>query len=173
MKHLPESLGALGVEGRVDGARSGGSPAQRRLKSAFVKDVDGVAGALRVAPEAAGDLVGILAPVAGEKYLATSEDESIRRAQACLQGHALGVAQRTHEDWSSDVVEDNSSTTASSEHALAILPGSSERRDELPLRYRERCYPVGRSGACPVGMPLSGDRFRQVPARHAFRIQSQ
>lgn len=76
MKHLPESLGALGVEGRVNGAWPGGAPAQRRLKTAVVEDVDGVAGGLRVALEAAGDLVGVLAPVAGEKYLATSEDES-------------------------------------------------------------------------------------------------
>jgi hypothetical protein len=118
MKHLPESLGALGVEGRVDGMRPGGAPAQRRLKSTLVEEMDGVAGALGVAPEAAGDLVSVLAFGAGEKYLAPAEDESIRRAQACLQGLALGVAQRTHEDWSSHVVEDNSSTTASSEHAL-------------------------------------------------------
>jgi hypothetical protein len=33
MKQLPESLGALGVEGRVDGMRPGGAPAQRRLKT--------------------------------------------------------------------------------------------------------------------------------------------
>ncbi len=98
MKHLPESLGALGVEGRVNGARPGGASAQRRLKTAVVEDVDGVAGALGVAAEAAGDLVGILAPGAGEKYLATSEDESIRRTQACLQGLALGVRDRTHKD---------------------------------------------------------------------------
>jgi hypothetical protein len=118
MKQLPESLGALGVEGRVDGMRPGGAPAQRRLKTTLVEEMDGVAGALGVAAEAAGDLVGVLAPGAGEKYLAPAEDESIRRAQACLQGLALGVRDRTHEDWSSDVVEDNSSTTASSEYAL-------------------------------------------------------
>jgi uncharacterized protein YaiE (UPF0345 family) len=118
MKQLPESLGALGVEGRVDGMRPGGAPAQRRLKTTLVEEMDGVAGALGVAAEAAGDLVGVLAPGAGEKYLAPAEDESIRRAQACLQGLALGVRDRTHEDWSSHVVEDNSSTTASSEYAL-------------------------------------------------------
>jgi uncharacterized protein YaiE (UPF0345 family) len=121
MKQLPESLGALGVEGRVDGMRPGGAPAQRRLKTTLVEEMDGVAGALGVAAEAAGDLVGVLAPGAGEKYLAPAEDESIRRAQACLQGLALGVRDRTHKDWSSHVVEDNSSTTASSEYALATF----------------------------------------------------
>ena len=121
MKQLPESLGALGVEGRVDGMRPGGAPAQRRLKTTLVEEMDGVAGGLGVAAEAAGDLVGVLAPGAGEKYLAPAEDESIRRAQACLQGLALGVRDRTHEDWSSHVVEDNSSTTASSEYALGNL----------------------------------------------------
>jgi len=119
MKHLPESLGALGVEGRVDGMRPGRASAQRRRKTALVEGRDGVAGALRVAPEAAGDLVGIFAPGTGQQDLATSEDEGIRRTQACLQGLALGVRERTHEDWSSHVVEDNSSTTASSEHALS------------------------------------------------------
>src|SRR5215210_377416 len=43
MKHLPESLGALGVEGRVDGMRPGRASAQRRLKTTLVEDMDGVA----------------------------------------------------------------------------------------------------------------------------------
>jgi hypothetical protein len=78
MKHLPQSLGALGVEGCLDGMRPGGAPAQRRLKTTLVEEMDGVAGGLGVAAEAAGDLVGVLAPGTGEKYLATSENESIR-----------------------------------------------------------------------------------------------
>jgi len=66
------------------------------FETLLVELVDGVARRLRVAAEAAGYLVGVLAPVAGEKYLAAAQGEGIRRAQARLQGLALGVGQRTH-----------------------------------------------------------------------------
>jgi len=45
---------------------------KRLWKPPLVEDVDGIAGGLGVAPEVAGDLVGVLVPGAGEKYLATA-----------------------------------------------------------------------------------------------------
>jgi hypothetical protein len=69
MKHLPQSLGVLGIEGRMDSVWPGGAPSQRRLQTALVELVDGVAGGLWVATQRAGDPVGILAPVAGEQDL--------------------------------------------------------------------------------------------------------
>src|SRR3712207_3568667 len=107
MKHFPQSLGVLGIEGRVDGVWPGGSPSQRCLQIALIELVDSVAGGLWVAAQRAGDLVGILAPGACEQDLATAEDEGNWRTQACLQeGPALGVRERTYKDWSSHAVED-------------------------------------------------------------------
>src|ERR671924_587715 len=101
MKHLPQSLGVLGTESRMDSVWPGGPSLQRCLQTALVELVDGIAGGLGVATQRAGDPVGILAPVAGEQDLATAHDEGIRRTQARLQGPALGVRERTYKDWSS------------------------------------------------------------------------
>jgi hypothetical protein len=59
-------------------------------------------------PTGGRSLVGVLAPVAGEKDLAERRKvKALRRAQACLQGLTLGVAQWTHEDWSFHAMENN------------------------------------------------------------------
>src|SRR3712207_2280613 len=87
-------------------------------KPPFVEGVDGVAHGLGVAREASGDLVGVLAPGAGQQDLTATEDESIGRAQPRLQGFSLGVAQGTHEDRSFHDPEDKPSTTVSSGYAL-------------------------------------------------------
>jgi hypothetical protein len=76
-------------------------------QSLLVEGVDGVACGLPIAAQLASYLVGVLASVAGEKDLATAQGEGIRRAQACLQRLALGVAKGTHEDWSFHAMEDN------------------------------------------------------------------
>src|ERR671912_2328301 len=107
MKHLAQSLCSLIIEGSVDGVRAIRASLQRLGKTFLVEDVDGVAHRLRVTAKVAGDLVGVLSISAGEKYLATAQGEGIRRAQSRLQGVALGVTQRTHEDRSFHSVEDN------------------------------------------------------------------
>jgi len=51
----------------------------KRLWQPFlVEGVDGVACGLRIAAQLVSYLVGIFAPVAGEKYLATAQGEGIR-----------------------------------------------------------------------------------------------
>ena len=83
----------------MNGVRTFGALPKCLRKSLLVESVDGVAHRLGVATQRAGDLVGILASGAGEKYLATAQGEGIRRAQSRLQGFALGVAEGTHKDW--------------------------------------------------------------------------
>src|SRR5918993_3087780 len=107
MKHLAQSLSPLLVEGSMNGMRAVGTPSQRLLEALLVEDVDGIAHRLRVTAEVAGDLVGVLAIGAFEQDLATAQGEGIRRTQSRLQGFALGVGQRTHEDRSFHGVEDN------------------------------------------------------------------
>lgn len=63
-------------------------------------------------------------------FVKAAQDEGIWRTQACLQGPALGVRERTYKDWSSHAGEDSSSTTASSELALGRWGGR-----PLILRY--------------------------------------
>src|SRR5215213_7207850 len=106
VKQLPQSLGLLGIEGPVNRVRTlGGSP-QRTGKPLPVEGVNGVAHRLGVTAQRAGDVVGILAPVAGEKDLAAAQSEGIRRTQARLQSLTLGVSQGTHEYWSFHTSED-------------------------------------------------------------------
>ncbi len=62
----------LGVESPMNGMRTLRASLKRLWKPPLVEDVDGIAGGLGVAPEVAGDLVGVLVPGAGEKYLATA-----------------------------------------------------------------------------------------------------
>jgi hypothetical protein len=79
------------------------------LRQPFVvESMDGVACGLRIAAQLVSDLVGVVASVAGEKYLRAAQSEGIRRAQSRLQGLTLGVAEGTHEDWSFHALEDNS-----------------------------------------------------------------
>src|SRR3712207_7572741 len=67
-----------------------------RSETLLVELVDGVARSLRITAEVASDLVGVVAIGTCEQNLATAQGEGVWRAQACLQGLALGVAQRTH-----------------------------------------------------------------------------
>jgi hypothetical protein len=90
----------------MNGVRTFGALPKRLLAPLLVEGMDGVARRLGVAAQGADDLVGILAPVAGEKYLATAQGEGIRRAQSRLQGFALGVTQGTHKDGSFHGLED-------------------------------------------------------------------
>ena len=82
----------------MNGMRTLGASLKGLRKSPLVEGVDGVARGLGVAAEACGDLVGVFAPGARQQDLTPTEDESIGRAEARLQGFALGVAQGTHED---------------------------------------------------------------------------
>jgi hypothetical protein len=91
----------------MNGVRMLGARLKCLRQSLLVESVDGVACGLRIAAQLVSYLVGIFAPVTGEKYLATAQGEGIRRAQACLQGLTLGVAQWTHKDWSFHTLEDN------------------------------------------------------------------
>jgi len=54
----------------MNGMRTFGASLKGLRKSAFVEGVDGVAHTLGVAAKTLGDLVGVLAPVAGEQNLA-------------------------------------------------------------------------------------------------------
>jgi len=107
MKHLPQSLCLLRIESPVHSMRMLRTWLKRLGKPLLVESVDGVARRLRITAQLVSNLVGVLAPVAGEKDLATAQGEGIRRAQACLQRLTLGVAQWTHEDWSFHAMEDN------------------------------------------------------------------
>src|SRR5215207_5574000 len=107
VKHLAQSLGPLLIEGPMNGVRAVRTPSQRLLETLLVEDVDGVAHGLRVTAEVASDLVGVLSIGAFEQDLAAAQSEGIRRAQSRLQGLALGVTQRTHEDWWFHSVQDN------------------------------------------------------------------
>src|SRR3712207_1668726 len=124
-------------------------------KSPLVEGVDGIAHGLRVAAKTLGDLVGVLAPGAGQQDLTATEDESIGRAQPRLQGFSLGVAQRTHKDRSFRDPEDKPSTTVSSQHALGAgaLACRTLYLDALghPLRHPQLQYGV-------LDGPVSGRR---------------
>src|SRR3712207_4635938 len=135
VQQLPQGLGPLGIEGSMNRMRTLRASLKGLRKSPLVEGVDGVARGLGAAPEACGDLVGILAPGAGQQDLTAKEDESIGRAEARLQGLALGVAQRTHKDGSFHDPEDESSTTVSSGHALV---GGSPKFAKLFQRIRQR-----------------------------------
>jgi hypothetical protein len=91
----------------MNGVRMLGARPEGLRQPFVVEGVDGVACGLRIAAQLVSDLVGILAPVAGEKYLATAQGEGILRTQARLQRLTLGVAQWTHKDWSFHALEDN------------------------------------------------------------------
>ena len=106
MKQLPKSLGLLRIESPVNDMRTLGASPQRPGKSLLVEGVNGVAGGLGIAAQRVGDLVSILAPIAGDEDLAAAQSEGIRRAQSRLQGVALGVVQGTHEYGSFHTLED-------------------------------------------------------------------
>src|SRR5215203_835103 len=76
-------------------------------KPFLVEGVDSVACGLRIAAQLVSDLVGIFAPGACEKYLATAQGEGILRTQARLQRLTRGVAQWTHKGRSFHVLEDD------------------------------------------------------------------
>src|SRR5215204_3185601 len=107
MKQLAQSLSLLRIESPVNSMRMLRTWLKRLRESLLVESVDGVARRLRIAAQFVSDLVGVFASVASEQDLATAQGEGIRRAQACLQGLTLGVAQGTHEDRSFHRVEDN------------------------------------------------------------------
>jgi hypothetical protein len=94
-------------EGPMDGVRAVRASSECLGETLLVELVDGVAHGLRITTEVGGDLVGVLASVAGEQDLATTQGEGIRRTQTRLQGLTLGVTQSTHEDRSFHSVEDN------------------------------------------------------------------
>ena len=77
------------MRGREEPGRQGGRPVPR-------EGVDGVADRLLVAAEGAGDGGHVLAAGAGQQDLAAAQGEGRGRAQAGLQGLALGVRQGTH-----------------------------------------------------------------------------
>src|SRR5215207_6421451 len=118
MQQLPQELAPLRIECPMNGMRTLGAFLKCLWKAPFVEGVDGVASGLGIAPEACGYLVGVLAPGTRQQDLTPTEDESIGGAQPRLQGFLLGVAQRTHKDWSFHNPEDRPSTTVSSGHAL-------------------------------------------------------
>jgi hypothetical protein len=82
VKHLPQGLGLLGIEGPMNGMRTFGALPKRLREPLFVKGVDGGARRLWVAAQRAGDLVGVLPSVAGEQDLGAAQGEGIRRTQA-------------------------------------------------------------------------------------------
>jgi hypothetical protein len=107
VQHLPQGLGLFGFEGPMNGVRMLGALPKRLGKPLLVESVDGVACGLRIAAQLLSYLVGIFAPVAGEKDLATAQGEGILRTQARLQRLTLGVAKGTHKDRSFHALEDN------------------------------------------------------------------
>jgi hypothetical protein len=62
----------------MNGVRMLGALLERLRQPFVVEGVDGVARGLRIAAQLVSYLVGIFAPVAGEKYLATAQGEGIR-----------------------------------------------------------------------------------------------
>jgi hypothetical protein len=81
VKHLAQCLGSLGIESPVNGVRMlRARPKCFRdfRESLLVEGMDGVARRLRIAAQLGSYLVGVFAPVAGEKYLATAQGEGIR-----------------------------------------------------------------------------------------------
>jgi hypothetical protein len=107
VKHLAQSLSLLRIESPVNGMRMLRAWPKCFREPLLVEGMDGVARRLRIAAQLVSDLVGVFAPVAGEQDLATAKGEGIWRTQSRLQGLALGVAQGTHEYWSSHAMEDN------------------------------------------------------------------
>jgi hypothetical protein len=67
MQHFPQSLGPLRIESPMNGVWAARSLSECLFETFLVELVDGVARRLRVAAEAAGYLVGVLASVAGEQ----------------------------------------------------------------------------------------------------------
>jgi hypothetical protein len=109
VEQRPQGLGLLSTleSSMNNGARMLGAWLEGLRQSFLVEGVDGVACGLRIAAQLVSYLVGVFAPVTGEKYLITAQGEGIRRTQARLQGLTLGVAQWTHEDRSFRALEDN------------------------------------------------------------------
>jgi hypothetical protein len=71
VEHLPQGLSLLSIlESSMNGVRMLRSRLEGLGKSLLVEGVDGVACGLRIAAQLVSYLVGVLAPVAGEKYLA-------------------------------------------------------------------------------------------------------
>jgi hypothetical protein len=70
VKHLAQSLCLPSIEGRVNGVRMLRTRSKCFREPLLVEGMDGVARRLRIAAQLLSDLVGILAPVAGEQYLA-------------------------------------------------------------------------------------------------------
>jgi hypothetical protein len=71
VQKLAQGLGLFGtLEGPVNVVRTFGALPKRLREPLLVEGVDGVAHRLGIAAHGAGDLVGILAPGACEKYLA-------------------------------------------------------------------------------------------------------
>src|SRR5829696_5561168 len=118
MKHLAQPLGTALLEGGVDPLGSGRALAQRLFYAPLVEALYGGACCLGIAAQRAGDPVGVLSSGAGKQDLAPTEDEGFRRAQALLQCLALGVRERTHEDWSFHNDQRSTLRTTCSEDAL-------------------------------------------------------
>jgi hypothetical protein len=97
VQQLPQGLSLLGIEGPTDGVRMLRAWLKRFRESLLVEGVYGVARGLRIAAQLVSDLVGVLAPVAGEQDLATAQSEGIRRGSkpASRDSRSASVKGRT------------------------------------------------------------------------------
>src|SRR5215208_6641601 len=99
VEHLPQSLGALLLEGIAGsfGARGSGNEG---IQASLVEVVDGVAHRLLSAAEVGGYLRDLVSPRTGQKHLGTAQGEGVFGAQPRFQGFAFFFGKRTYEDWS-------------------------------------------------------------------------
>ena len=97
MKQLAQSLGLLGIESPMNGMRMLRARLKRLWKPLLVEGMDGVARGLGVATQLVSDLVGVFAPLAGEKDLATAQGEGLEgeRKAASKDSRSASVKGRT------------------------------------------------------------------------------
>ena len=77
VEHLAQSLGALLIKGPMNGVRAVRASSECLGETLRVELVDGVAHGLRITTEVGGDLVGVLATIACEQDLATTQSEGL------------------------------------------------------------------------------------------------
>jgi hypothetical protein len=153
VEHLPQSLGALAVEG-VAGLLGARGLGHEGVDAPLAEVVDGITHRLRGASEIRGDLRGALAPGTGEEHLRSAHGESVFGAQPRLEAFALLFRERTYKDRSFHGAYCNLSTETYPEAAICTLI---EDHDDF-VTYGEN---IGNTGCLIPPLPGLLSKTRQ------------
>ena len=145
------------MRGRVE-------PGRQRGRPVGVEGVDGVADRLVGAAERPGDRRDGLAAGAGEHDLAAAQGEGLGRAQAGLQGLALGVRQGTHNERSLHAPECTPWPSILAESALGLVAVNRGRRPGAATRARGLAAPPSAGRGAWAAMARRRSRLRTLLA---------